>query len=78
VNKDDKIEKKEMPFQKQWVKDMSEKMAKPKSREEYKKRKQSVEPVFGIVKHIMGFRQFLLRGLDKYGWNGHWFWQLTT
>jgi hypothetical protein len=65
VNKDDKIEKKEMPFQKQWVKDMSEKMAKPKSREEYKKRKQSVEPVFGIVKHIMGFRQFLLRGLDK-------------
>jgi transposase len=65
VNKDDKIEKKEMPFQKQWVKDMSEKMAKPESREEYKKRKQSVEPVFGIVKHIMGFRQFLLRGLDK-------------
>ena len=26
-------------------------------------RKQSVEPVFGIIKSVMGFRQFLLRGL---------------
>lgn len=28
-------------------------------------RKQTVEPVFGIVKEAMGFRQFLLRGLEK-------------
>ena len=27
-------------------------------------RKQTVEPVFGIIKSVMGFRQFLLRGLD--------------
>ena len=34
-------------------------------REKYKKRKQTVEPVFGIIKSVLGFRQFLLRGLDK-------------
>ena len=31
----------------------------------YKKRKETVEPVFGIVKAAMGFRRFLLRGLRK-------------
>ena len=31
----------------------------------YAKRKQTVEPVFGIIKSVMGFRQFLLRGLDN-------------
>lgn len=30
----------------------------------YAKRKSTVEPVFGIIKAAMGFRQFLLRGLD--------------
>jgi transposase len=30
----------------------------------YAKRKSTVEPVFGIIKAVMGFRQFLLRGLD--------------
>ena len=29
------------------------------------RRKQTVEPVFGIIKSVMGFRQFLLRGLDN-------------
>ena len=29
----------------------------------YGQRKQTVEPVFGIMKSVMGFRQFLLRGL---------------
>ena len=29
----------------------------------YAKRKSTVETVFGIIKHTMGFRQFLLRGL---------------
>ena len=28
----------------------------------YKQRQQTVEPVFGIIKSAMGFRQFLLRG----------------
>ncbi len=37
----------------------------------YATRKSTIEPVFGIVKSVMGFRQFLLRGLDavKGEWN---------
>ena len=31
----------------------------------YRLRKQTVEPVFGQIKHARGFRQFLLRGRDK-------------
>ena len=31
----------------------------------YKLRQQTVEPVFGIIKSVLGFRQFLLRGLAK-------------
>ena len=31
----------------------------------YKLRQQTVEPVFGIIKEAMGFRRFLLRGLDQ-------------
>ena len=34
-------------------------------KEKYKKRKETVEPVFGIIKSVLGFRQFLLRGLEK-------------
>jgi transposase len=34
-------------------------------RDLYALRKQIPEPVFGIIKSVMGFRQFLLRGLDK-------------
>jgi len=33
----------------------------------YKLRKQTVEPVFGIIKEVMGFRRFLLRGRVKAG-----------
>ncbi len=31
----------------------------------YKLRQQTVEPVFGILKSVLGFRQFRLRGLEK-------------
>jgi len=31
----------------------------------YKLRKQTVEPVFGIIKEVMGFRRFMLRGREK-------------
>jgi transposase len=34
-------------------------------RSRYRLRKQTVEPVFGQIKHARGFRQFLLRGLDQ-------------
>jgi len=36
----------------------------------YALRKQTVEPVFGIIKSVMGFRQFSLRGLHKV--TGEW------
>ena len=34
-------------------------------RAKYKLRQQTVEPIFGIIKSVLGFRQFLLRGLEK-------------
>jgi hypothetical protein len=39
-------------------------------RSRYRLRKQTVEPVFGQIKHARGFRQFLLRGLGKV--RGEW------
>ena len=37
----------------------------PEGKKRYALRKQTPEPVFGIIKSVLGFRQFLLRGLDK-------------
>ena len=37
----------------------------PAGKKRYKLRQQTVEPVFGVMKSAMGFRRFLLRGLDK-------------
>jgi hypothetical protein len=31
----------------------------------YKKRKQTDEPVFGIIKSVLGFTTFSLRGMEK-------------
>jgi IS5 family transposase len=36
----------------------------------YSRRKSTVEPVFGIIKQGMGFRQFMLRGVEKV--KGEW------
>ena len=36
----------------------------------YARRKCTVEPVFGIIKHVLGFRQFFLRGLETV--TGEW------
>jgi transposase len=36
----------------------------------YKKRNTTVEPVFAEIKHVRGFRQFMLRGLNKV--EGEW------
>ncbi len=54
----------------EWIAAMRAKMAQPEERARYRLRRQTVEPVFGIVKQAMGFRQFLLRGLDKV--QGEW------
>ncbi len=37
----------------------------PKGKEVYGWRKATVETVFGIIKQVMGFRQFLLHGLQR-------------
>lgn len=58
----------------QWLKHMKIKLETETGRAMYALRKQTVEPVFGIIKQCMGFRQFLLRGLEKV--TGEW--QLVT
>jgi transposase len=45
-------------------------------RSRYRLRKHTVEPVFGIMKHARGFRQFLLRGTAKVA--GEWSLLCTT
>lgn len=44
------------------VEKMNRQLKSEKGKEIYKKRKQTVEPVFGIIKEILGFRRFSLRG----------------
>ncbi|MGH8701351.1 MAG: IS1182 family transposase [Burkholderiales bacterium] len=44
---------------------MAHRLASPEGRRLYALRKQTPEPVFGIIKSVMGFRQFSLRGLEK-------------
>jgi transposase len=44
---------------------MREKLSDPGGKEIYKKRNTTVEPVFAHIKHVRGYRQFLLRGLEK-------------
>lgn len=52
------------------LKKMAHKLKTQKGRKIYALRKQTVEPVFGIIKSVMGFRQFLLRGIEKV--TGEW------
>src|SRR5258706_4085984 len=47
------------------VQAMALKLRRAGHRSRYRLRKQIVGPVFGQIKHARGFRQFLLRGLDK-------------
>lgn len=44
---------------------MAETLKRAGRRSRYRLRKQVVEPVFGPIKQARGFRQFLLRGLDR-------------
>ncbi len=52
------------------IQHMAHRLKTPAGRAVYALRKQTVEPVFGIIKSVLGFRQFLLRGLDKV--SGEW------
>jgi hypothetical protein len=49
---------------------MRHRLKTPAGRKLYALRKQTPEPVFGIIKSTMGFRQFLLRGLQNL--KGEW------
>ena len=44
---------------------MAHRLKTPEGKKRYALRKQTPEPVFGIIKSVLGFRQFLLRGLDQ-------------
>jgi transposase len=52
------------------VEQMKHRLATPEGRAIYSRRKSTVEPVFGIVKSVLGFRQFHLRGLENV--SGEW------
>ena len=47
------------------TKAMRDKLKRAGWRSRYRLRKQTVEPVFGQIKQARGFRQFLLRGIEK-------------
>jgi len=49
---------------------MAHRLKTPEGRKLYALRKHTPEPVFGIIKSALGFRQFLLRGLDHV--RGEW------
>ena len=49
---------------------MAHRLRTPAGKKLYALRKHTPEPVFGIIKSVLGFRQFLLRGLDKV--RGEW------
>ena len=53
-----------------WLKAMAEKLASEEGRASYKLRRQTVEPVFGVIKAVLGFAGFSLRGLEKV--EGEW------
>ena len=44
---------------------MAHRLKTPEGRNLYALRKQTPEPVFGIIKSVLGFRQFSMRGLEK-------------
>ena len=52
------------------VEAMAWRLRTPQGKQLYGLRKQTPEPVFGIIKSVIGFRQFLLRGLDRV--RGEW------
>jgi transposase len=52
------------------VQRMAHRLKTPEGKKAYALRKQTVEPVFGIIKSVMRFRQFMLRGLENV--RGEW------
>ena len=53
-----------------WLREMAHKLDSEEGRALYRLRRQTVEPVFGVIKAVLGFTRFSLRGLDKVA--GEW------
>jgi hypothetical protein len=49
---------------------MADKLKTPEGKTPHRQRACTVEPVFGIIKAVLGFRQFRLRGLANV--SGEW------
>lgn len=47
------------------IEKMKHRLQTKEGKEIYALRKSMIEPTFGIIKHVMGFRQFMLRGFKK-------------
>ena len=60
----------ERPAREDLVIAMSDRLGSDRGKTAYAKRKESVEPVFGVMKAVMRFREFLLRGLENV--RGEW------
>lgn len=52
------------------VERMKQRLKTPEGSKIFSRRKCTIEPVFGIIKNVLGFRQFLFRGLDAV--RGEW------
>jgi len=48
-----------------WLQRMQAQLEAPEARAKYRLRQQTVEPVFGVLKEVLGFRRFHLRSLPK-------------
>ncbi len=53
-----------------WAEAMQAKLDSESGRAKYRLRQQTVEPVFGIIKNVLGFTRFMLRGHEKV--EGEW------
>jgi len=49
---------------------MKHRLQTKEGKEIYAQRKSTIEPIFGVIKHVIGFRQFMLRGFEKV--KGEW------
>ena len=60
-----------------WLRDMTKKLDSEEGRALYRLRQQTVEPVFGVIKAVLGFTGFSLRGSTRWPAGGTW-WRWPT
>jgi DDE family transposase/transposase-like protein DUF772 len=71
LRSEDKRRENPRPYRAAGLVAMEQKLRTPEGRNRYLRRQASVEPVVGIIKRVLGFEQFSLRGLQKVSleWN---------